>query len=278
MWRNKMKTKSFQLFKKTSWIGLLGVLCILIASIFCSKAEKKLNNEQWVSLFNGKNLDGWRVKITGHDLDDNYKNTFRVENGILKVSYDQYDQFDENFGHLFYKDKFSHYIFRMEYRFLGEQCADAPGWALRNSGIMFHCQSPESMRKDQDFPVCIETQLLGGDGVNDRPTGNVCTPGTHIEINGRLVTRHCINSRSKTYHGDQWVTMAVEVRGDSIIKHIVNNEVVLEYEKPQFDEKDTDAKNFIKDSIKVLDEGYISLQAESHPVEFRNIEILPLDK
>jgi hypothetical protein len=240
--------------------------------------QDNADGNRWISLFNGKNLDGWKVKITGHELNDNYGNTFRVENGILKVSYDQYDKFGGKFGHLFYEDTFSRYILRLEYRFVGDQTPGGPGWAFRNSGIMIHGQSPESMTKDQSFPVSIEVQLLGGNGTDERSTGNLCTPGTHVVMDGELVTRHCIGSRSKTYHGDEWVTMEVEVHGNSSIKHIVNGQVVLEYEMPQLDEKDADARKLIAGEDKMLHEGSISLQAESHPVEFRKVEILPLEQ
>jgi hypothetical protein len=235
-------------------------------------------NGGWISLFNGKDLEGWKVKITGHELNDNYGDTFRVEDGILKVSYDQYEKFDGKFGHIFYQDRFSHYIIRVEYRFVGEQVAGGPGWAFRNSGIMLHCQSPESMSKDQNFPVSIEAQLLGGNGTDERSTGNVCTPGTHIVMDGELVTRHCISSSSPTYHGDQWVTMEAEVHGNSTIRHIVNGEMVLEYEKPQLDKSDADARKLMFDAGTMLNDGYISLQAESHPVEFRKVEILLLNQ
>ena len=228
---------------------------------------------QWVSLFNGKDLEGWTPKITGYELGENFGNTFRVENGLLRVSYDQYEKFDGKFGHLFYKDKFSHYLLRVEYRFVGEQCPEGPGWAFRNSGVMIHGQSPESMAKDQNFPVSIEVQMLGGNGRDKRSTGNLCTPGTNIVMDGKLVTRHCNDSRSKTYHGDQWVTLEVEVHGNGAIKHIVNGETVLEYEQPQLDDKDPNAQKLIRDGNKMLHEGTISLQSESHPVEFRKVEI-----
>jgi len=240
----------------------------------------ELNGEEkspWISLFNGKNLDGWKVKVKGHELGENFGNTFRVEDGVMKVSYDQYEKFEGRFGHIFHKDKFSHYILRLEYRFVGDQTPGGPGWAFRNSGIMMHCQSPESMRKDQDFPVSVEVQLLGGNGKDKRSTGNTCTPGTHIVMNDQLVTQHCINSRSKTYHGDQWVKIELEVHGNGLVKHTINGEVVMEYERPQLDEKDRDAKKLIVGDDTMLSEGYISLQAESHPVEFRKIEIMPLD-
>ncbi|MFC1781670.1 DUF1080 domain-containing protein [Planctomycetota bacterium] len=259
-----------------SWQTILSLALITILC-GCVMEQGRVSSDRWISLFNGENLEGWTIKITGHEINDNYGNTFRVEDGILKGSYDQYEAFDGKFGHLFYKDKFSNYILRVEYRFVGDQTPGGLVWAFRNSGLMLHSQSPESMTRDQQFPVSIEAQLLGGNGKDERTTGNVCTPGTHIVMNGQLVTTHCTSSVSETYHGDQWVTMEVEVRGNSTIKHIVNDQVVLEYENPQLDENDPDAQKLITSEDKMLHEGYIALQAESCPVEFRKVEILLLD-
>ena len=260
--------------KKTAKIPRI-LLPLLFLLFFLSCVEKK--TASWKSLFNGENLDGWHVKICGYDLDDNFGDTFHVENGILKVSYDAYDTFDGRFGHLFYKEKFSRYRLRVEYRFVGEQCAGGPSWAFRNSGVMFHSQSAQSMKKDQNFPVSIEAQFLGGDGVNERPTANVCTPGTNIMMNGELITEHCISSQAKTYHGDQWVTVEMEVYGDSLVKHLIDGQVVLSYEYPQLDDTDPEAKPFIIDGNLLLKEGYIALQAESHPLEFRRVEVMVLN-
>lgn len=256
------------------WLLLLVVLCLAVSSAPPAAAEK----DEWVSLFNGKNLDGWTVKIKGHDAGDNYADTFRVEDGVLKVAYDGYKEFEGKFGHLFYKDRFSHYILRVEYRFVGEQCKGGPGWAVRNSGVMFHAQSPQSMRKDQEFPVSIEAQFLGGLGKGERSTGNVCTPGTHLVMDGKLITRHCTNSKSKTIHGDKWVTAEIEVHGAGKVKHVIDGETVLEYEQPQYDDKDSDAKKLIKDGKVLIEEGYFALQAESHPIEFRKVEIRVLPR
>jgi hypothetical protein len=228
-------------------------------------------------LFNGKDLEGWDVKITGHELNDNFGNTFRVENGVLKVAYDRYDRFSNQFGHLFYRERFSHYILAVEYRFTGTQVPDAPEWALRNSGAMIHSQSARSMRKDQDFPICIEVQLLGGTGTGERTTANLCTPGTNVEMNGKLFTEHCVSSTSKTYHGDQWVRAEVLVLGDSKIQHMVEGKTVLEYSKPQIGGGNVDKFDpAVKQDGKPLTEGYIALQSESHPVEFRKVELLNL--
>ena len=238
-----------------------------------AQAADAPNASEWISLFNGKNLDGWTPKITGFDLGENHANTFRVENGVLRVAYDGYTEFGGKFGHLFYKEPFSNYVLRVEYRFVGQQTKGGPGWALRNSGMMLHCQSPASMRKDQEFPVSIEVQLLGGDGQNPRSTMNLCTPGTHVVMDGQLIKQHCTNSRSKTFHGDQWVTAEVEVHGNGKFIHRVNGETVMEYERPQLDDGDADAKKLIQGGNTMLHGGYISLQAESHPVEFRKVEL-----
>jgi hypothetical protein len=256
---------------------------VLCCSVACSLVQaedalKKTADEKWIQLFNGKDLTGWTPKIRYHALGENFGNTFRVEDGVLKVSYDKYDKFGEQFGHLFYKDAFSHYRIRVEYRFVGDQCPGGPGWAIRNSGIMVHGESPETIAKDQDFPVSIEVQLLGGSG-KPRSTANLCTPGTNVVMNGKLFTPHCTNSKSKTFDGDQWVTCEVEVRGSKLIKHFVNGEEVLQYTEPQLDDRDAHAKELAKaNGGLVLTRGTISLQSESHPCEFRKVELLVLEE
>lgn len=244
------------------------------------RGGEQADQKKWIQLFNGKNLDGWVVKIKGHELGENFGDTFRVENGILRVAYDRkYKKFRGQFGHLFYRDKFSNYRLRVEYRFVGEQADGGPDWAIRNSGVMIHGEAPETMGRDQDFPASIEVQLLGGNGKKERPTANLCTPGTNIVMAGELITRHCTDSTSKTYHGDQWVTVEIEVRGSKVIRHIVEGKTVLEYNEPQLDDTDTHARDLIaKAGKKLLESGTISLQSESHPVEFRKVELLKLDE
>jgi len=234
--------------------------------------------DDWIPLFNGRDLDGWTPKIKGYPLGENFGNTFRVENGVLKVAYDQYDRFDNRFGHLFYRESFSHYRLRVEYRFVGEQCPGGPGWAVRNSGVMIHGEDPRLMGLDQDFPASIEVQLLGGTGTGERTTANLCTPGTNVVMDGQLITRHCTSSRSKTYHGDQWVTVEIEVHGSRMIRHLIDGQPVLAYEQPQYDERDAHARELIRrqNGRLLIDKGTISLQSESHPIEFRKVELLKL--
>jgi hypothetical protein len=231
----------------------------------------------WRTLFNGKDLENWRIKIAKHELDENFANTFRVEDGLMKVRYDGYEAFDRQYGHIFYDEPFSYYLYRVEYRFVGEQAPEGEGWALRNSGVMLHGQKPETMTKDQDFPISIEGQLLGGDGTNNRTTSNLCTPGTNVVIDGELFTPHCLNSSSKTYHGEQWVVADFLVLGDSIIHHILEGDTVLTYHKPQIGGGNVINHNpDIKKDGQLISEGYISLQSESHPIDFRRVEIFDL--
>ena len=253
-------------------------LAFLLAAIG-GLAQKQIKPRKWVKLFNGKNLDGWTVKIKDYPVNENFGNTFRVENGAIQVSYDQYSgQFKERFGHMFYKKKFSAYLLVVEYRFIGDQISDGPGWAFRNSGMMLHGQLPETMALDQDFPISMEAQLLGGNGKDNRTTNNLCTPGTNVVMDGKLFTPHCVNSSSKTYHGDQWVTAQVLVLGDSIVKHIVEKDTVLVYGKPQYDGNDKWVQQAGLKDGGLIKEGTISLQSESHPVEFRKVELLDLAK
>ena len=144
---------------------------------------------------------------------------------------------------------------------------------------MIHGQKPETIPKDQDFPVSIEVQLLAGNGTDPRTTSNLCTPGTHVVMNGKLQKRHCTSSKSKTHHLDEWVTAEIEVRGHKVIRHLLDGEVVLEYSKPQLDPKDKSTKLILPADGKLeLSGGSISLQSESHPCEFRKVEIMVLKK
>tara|TARA_R110002049_G_scaffold82356_1_gene209634 strand:- start:200 stop:1048 length:849 start_codon:yes stop_codon:yes gene_type:complete len=247
------------------------ILLIVGLSLFTGICQAQ-KNIKWKQLFNGKDLNDWQIKIRHHKLNDNYNNTFRVNDGAIQVRYDQYTNFDEQFGHLFYKEPYSSYLIGVEYRFVGDQVNQGPGWAYRNSGIMIHGQDPTTMTLDQDFPNSIEVQLLGGNGKDERSTANLCTPGTQYEKDGKTIKQHCTNSTSKTYHGDQWTRVEVLVIKDSLIVHYVNGEEVMRYTKPQLDPVNGAIEG------ELLKSGSISLQSESHPVDFRKVEIVDLDK
>jgi hypothetical protein len=220
------------------------------------------------------------VKFAKHELNDNYNDTFRVEDGMLRVRYDKYTGWNGEWGHIFYKQPFSYYLVAAEYRFVDNQVVGAPpgiAWAIRNNGIMLG-QSAESMGLNQDYPISLEVQLLGGLGKGPRTTANLCTPGTNVHFGEKLITAHCTNSTSKTFDGDQWVRVEALVLGDSIIKHIAAGDTVFSYRKP---EMGGGAANNTKPGMlvagKPLTQYWISLQAESAPTDFRKVEVLNLE-
>jgi hypothetical protein len=232
----------------------------------------------WIRLFNGRDLADWTIKFAKHDLGENPHNTFRVEDGLLKVRYDGWPSFNGEFGHIFYKDPFSYYLLAAEYRFVGDQVSGAPAWAMRNNGLMLHSPSPQTMLRDQDFPIALEIQLLGGLGKGPRTTANLCTPGSHVVYRGTLHTAHCTNSTSQTYDGDQWVRVEVLVHGDELVRHIVDGQTVLEYSKPQIGGGGaTPVDPAVKIDGTPMAGGYISLQAETAPTDFRKVELLNLE-
>lgn len=233
--------------------------------------------EKWLPLFNGKNLDGWTVKIAQHPLGENFGDTFRVEDGIIKVGYDKYQRFDEKFGHLYTNSAYSHYILRLEYLITGKVMPDAPSWAAFNSGVMIHAQSPMSMSLEQLWPVSLEGQFLVVGTTAGRQTGNACTPGTDIVVDGKFTKAHIIDSKAKLPPADQWVKFEIEVRGNESVVHRVDGVEVLRYTRPQLDPTDSDAQKLLAAGASPrLGFGHIALQAEGHPVWFRNIELLPL--
>ncbi len=275
--------------------SLLSILCFLFLVSACQSPEKistDFQTEQWISLFNGKDLSGWDIKIADHPLHENYLETFVVEDSMIRIKYDKYEAFNDAFGHMYYEQPYSYYKLKFDYRFTGEQLKGGATWNVRNSGIMLHSQSAESNEYGQGFPVSVELQLLGGLNEGERTTGNVCTPGTAVVMDDTVNYNHCINSISKTFHGDQWVHSEAIVMGGEYMTFLIEGDTVLHFEKPQvgggFISKDHEGKDWdqfkiINDKDKwiskdgtILSEGYISLQAESHPIDFKNIELLNL--
>lgn len=264
------------------------LLLLLFILPYAASAQKAADKEEWTSLFNGKDLTGWDIKIAGHKVNDNHKNTFIVEDNMIRVNYKEYDKFTDEYGHMYYNKPYSHYKIRLQYRFTGNQVPGGASWNVRNSGIMLHSQSAASLGLDQDFPISLEMQYLGGLNAGERNTGNLCTPGTIVDIDGKLAEAHCINSTSKTYNGDQWVNAEAIVLGDSIVYHLIEKDTVLVFTNPRIgggyvgsnhtfkDGKVGSEAEWIKKEGTPLGSGYIALQAESHPIDFRNIELLNL--
>jgi hypothetical protein len=276
-------------------MNLLRTCTLLIIIIMAACQQPATTNanastEEWMQLFNKKDLTNWDIKIAGYPLNYNLNNTFYVKDSILKVDYSGYKKFTKEFGHLYYKQPFNYYKIRMEYRFYGKQLQGGPSYAYLNSGVMLHSQSAASLSLNQSFPVSLEMQLLASDSVVRRPNCNLCTPGTEVNQLGKTNYQHCIDSKSRNCMADEWVSAEAVVLGDSIIYHLVNGDTVLSYEKPHvgggFVNSSmtwtsggfaADSLEWIKKAGTPLTGGYVALQAESHPVEFRKVELLNLE-
>ncbi len=256
--------------------------CVLLIFCQCATTSPKesdflaISTQEWKPLFDGKTLNNWTTKIHHYEVGDNHGETFRVEDDMIKVRYDNYEgDFNDRYGHLYYDEPYSYYHLSLEYRFVGEVHPGAPSFVVKNSGVMFHSQDPRTMPVEQDWPISVEIQFLAGiEEGSHRPTGNMCSPGTDVVYEGRIDPRHCINSTSDTYYGDQWVKAELIVLGDSLVTHIINGEPVLSYTDPQmgggvalrYDPA-------IKIDGQLLSEGFIALQSEGQPIDFRDIKI-----
>lgn len=257
------------------------IVLILLILPSCSESNKEAHQEtkedtpNWESIFNGKNLDGWIPKVVGQPLGENYGKTFTVQDGILSFRYDAYGaNFDNRFGGLYFNRKLKNYRLKVEYRFVGETAPGAPEWGYRDSGIQYHSQSPQSLKIDQPFPICLEYNFHGGNGTDERPVGALCANGTFIEINGKKNESYCTApTLKKTFHGDQWVTMELDIK-DGKISHFVNGEEILTFNNPSLNPENEIAKSLIQNGATTLTEGYISFQSNSHPIDFRKISLM----
>ncbi len=259
---------------------------IVVAGLALLGAAPAEAEGHWRSIFNGRDLSGWTPKVNHRPAGENWKNTFVVKDGVLRVSYAEYGHFTDEYAHLVFNRKLKAYRLRLEYRFVGEPTPGAQGWAERNSGVMIHGQAAGDMGIDQPYPVSVEAQILGGKPGQTRPTGNVCTPGTTVTIGGKPMAEHCRNSTSKTYQDGEWVRFEVEVHGDCLVRQYVNGEQVMEYADLRL--APAEYAGFKMDTATVagqallargaapLGEGYVSLQGESTPIEFRKIELMEL--
>jgi hypothetical protein len=237
--------------------------------------QQSRDKGEWIDLFNGKDLNDWIVKIHHHETGVNFGNTFRAEDGMIKVRYDQYENFDDQFAHLYYHIPFSHFHLSLDYHFTGQLQKGAPDYTLLNSGVMFHSQDPRAILREQDWPISVEMQFLAGLGDGKpRPTGNMCSPGTEIVYEGIVYPGHCLNSTSKTYDRDVWVHAELIVRGDSLITHIIEGDTVLRYSKPSMGGGVVNGYDSTQwHPGKPLTSGYIALQSEGQPIDFRNIRL-----
>ena len=224
----------------------------------------------WTPIFDGETLDGWTPKIAGYPFGENFGDTFRVEDGTIAARFDAYgDDFADRFGVLYYAVPHDHYRLRLEYRFTGEQVPGAPDWARLNSGVLYHSQPPETLALDQGFPVSLEAQFLA-EGAHAPMTGSHCSIETSIRTGGVRPDDHCLGSTVPARPLGQWVRFELEAAPDGTFRHYIDGELAFEYDEPRYDEAHPWAAGM------VVEGGHFALQSESHPVAFRDIELMVL--
>ena len=281
-----IRSRSAVRTRRVSAVNLAGIGLLLgCAALFSAhpggaRAEETKAGP-WRSIFDGRTLDGWTPKIAGYPAGDNHQQTFVVDHGTIRVSYAGYDRFNNQFGHLFYKTPFKAYRLRLMYRFGDPGLPDTPTWARSNSGVMFHSQSPESMTLNQSFPVSVEFQILGDKRDAPKATGAVCTPGVNITINGVLAKDHCTPpTNGPTIANGTWTKLELDVMPNGEVFQKINGVTVQHYAGLAYDPKDTVAPGaqayLAAHGDAPITEGYIALQSEGHPVEFKDIEIQDL--
>src|SRR5687767_14425654 len=104
------------------------VLSLVFVVLLSSCVPPAKITDDWVPLFNGKDINDWIVKIHHYEAGDNFGNTFRVQDSVIQVRYDQYGAFNDRFGHLYYKTPFTKFHLSLEYRFVGELQPGAPDY------------------------------------------------------------------------------------------------------------------------------------------------------
>ena len=233
----------------------------------------------WINLI--QNFSDWDLKLRYQNLNVNWNNTFQMVGGVLTVDYSNYVDFtNEPFGHACYKVRpFSYYYLRAEYQVWGNQVPLGPGWALQNNGFMLHSQSMASMGLNQDFPMSLEAQLLGPG--NGSSTMNLCTPGSAFyttATGGTVNLNHCINATSqpRAAVNTGWQPVSALVLADSVVRHYVNNVLVLTYYRTVQYQGNVSGNTITITNNAPLNQGYITIQAESHPYRFRRIDVVNL--
>ena len=253
--------------------GLALLACLACLACAGEDAPRAPDGEGvWIPLFDGETLDGWTPKIAGYPLGEDPLDTFRVEDGAIQVSFDRYgDDYADRFGTLIYAVPYRHYRLRLEYRFTGEQVPGAPDWAERNSGVLYHMQPPETVPRDEGFPVSLEAQFLA-EGAHAPTTGNMCSIGTSVVVDGARPDDHCLLGAVPARPLGQWVRFELQALPGGEFRHLIDGAPSITYSDARYDEPHDWA-----DGMAVTG-GAFGLQSESHPVAFRNVEIMVLEE
>jgi hypothetical protein len=229
-----------------------------------------------VKIFNGQDLTGWVPLIKKSAFNVNYQNTFRADpaNQIIRVTYEDYPDtdFDGRYGMLYYDKYLTDYRVRLTYRFREPQAQNPSQWGKNNTGLMLFGIDPRDVMGDPDFPPAIEIQLLGTPSTGGTNNANLCQPGgmwvskLFGENNGS--GNGCKASKSgPAPTAGEWVTIEAEV--------LVSGETKI-YQHPETITPVLSISGPMYNNQPVLG-GYMAIQSESQPVEFKDIELKELN-
>lgn len=214
-----------------------------------------------LSLFNGRDLEGWTV--VGRDGDPAAADTWTVSDGVLKAS-------GQPYGYVRTKGAYRDYILRIEWRWVaGPAPTDANGKPRgRNSGVLLHIQG-----EDKVWPTCLEAQLqerFAGDfiamdmavvfdeltAMREKAAAEAGTDTAAREraLGARRITRRHESSEKPI---GEWNTYEIICRADTVTL-VVNG--VLQNSATGLS----------------ISEGAIGLQSEGMPIEFRRVDLTAL--
>ncbi|MGJ8643206.1 MAG: 3-keto-disaccharide hydrolase [Luteolibacter sp.] len=260
---------------------------IVLSTGQAEEAVKAPEKGEWIKLFNGKDLTGWKVN-TGHSGDEESleaNEIFQVRDGVLRVYPGAENGSKQYNATLVHEKKWESYHLRVEYRW-GENKFQPRMEAERDSGVLFHIHSePEKV-----WPPSVELQLGDGKPGDVRVTGDLClignsrgespseekkySPESPMQIRGQkdpgekrreIRTKVVVHAEKPI---GEWNTVDLIVHGSEKAEFHVNGQLVNEVYGLKFRDGTGDWK--------LLDSGFIGLEAEWAQVEFRNVSIKPL--
>ena len=242
--------------------------------------EPKASSEGFSPLFNGKNYDGWYIKLKDGD-EALGKRVFAIEDGMIHVFDDSWpdeidldEGTDATIGMLYTKKEFQRYHLKFDYKWGKRKANYFAKWHY-DAGVYYHISD------DKIFPTGVEFQIqykqkndTNGTGDLIRPPGQTYDwyfdPKTSKYLNpdeggilydnqksyqGRSWLHEAKETKNFKGLNDEWNACEIIVMGGDYSIHKLNGEVVN--------------MAFNLNPIK----GIIGFQSETAEIYYRNIEI-----
>lgn len=276
--------------------NLVFVALVVFVLNFPEVGNSAENGSNWITLFNGKNLDGWSIQLRDQDKNEDPNHLVQVDHGVLHFYKDAQAGSEQPFGYLATAKEYSSYRLRLEYKWGEKKFAPRTG-SVRDSGLLYHVTAT-----DKVWPDSVEYQIQENDvgdiyaistqvtsSADPKTTNIVTTISTNntsgvirtnsnarlkfLEpteggvpvVQGRLGTSLRVIRNPMNEH-EGWNTVEIEVRGNSAT-HLLNGTV-------------NNRCNNIKKSVNgewiPLDRGRIALQLEGAEIFYRKIQIQEL--